>query len=66
MKYIFIEDDPTCIFLNTTASEQDCSEHVKTSQTPTALMYCNSKSSVNVFSLQDLNEIGRDIEIPAI
>lgn len=43
-----------------------CLEHVKTSLISTSLMYCNHRPTINVFSLQDVNEIRRDIEIPMI
>lgn len=63
---LYTELEPTCIFLNTTVSDLGCLEHVKTSQISTALMYCNSETPINLSSLQDVNEIRRDTEIPMI
>lgn len=70
MKYAFIPPalywtrSHVHFFLNRTVSDLGCLEHVKTSQISTALMY--SRSTINVFSLQDVSEIRSDIEIPMI
>jgi len=53
-----------CAFLNPTVSDLGCLEHVKTSQISAALRYCNSRSTTTAFSLQTVNEIRKEIEMP--